>query len=101
MKYEDKRMEMMKERSSAVAMMVLHMSSQMVSAWTEGEDSDALLFKKVLFKTIWTRGLTLDVFFLTEAFLCVAVAGSVASLDPVSQASFVTADDRLLFNDSE
>lgn len=31
MKYEDKRMEMMKERSSAVAMMVLHMSSHMVS----------------------------------------------------------------------
>lgn len=52
MKYEDKRMEMMKERSSAVAMMVLHMSSQIVSAWSEGKDSDALLFKKVLFKTI-------------------------------------------------
>lgn len=67
----------------------------------DGENSDALLFKKVLFKTIWTRGLTLDVFLLTEAFLCVAVAGSVASLDPVSQASFVTANDRLLFNDSE
>lgn len=50
MKYEDKRMEMMKERSSAVAMMVLHMSSQMVSAWTEDEDSDALLFKKVLLR---------------------------------------------------
>lgn len=94
-------MEMMKERSSAVAIIVLHMSSQMVSAWMEGEDSDALLFKKVLFKTICPRVLTLDVFFLTEAFLRVAVAGSMAGLDPISQASFVTADDGLLFNNSK
>lgn len=31
MKYDDRRMDTMKERSSAVAMMVLHMSSQIVS----------------------------------------------------------------------
>ncbi len=34
MKYEDRRMETMKERSRAVAMMVLHMSSHIAS---EGE----------------------------------------------------------------
>lgn len=60
---------MMKERSSAVAMMVLHMSSHMVSAWTEGEDSGAFLKKNLFFKTFLTSGLTLDVFVLAEAFL--------------------------------
>lgn len=47
------------------------------------------------------RELTLNVFFLTEAFLRVAVAGSMASLDSVPQAWFMTTNNRLLFNDNE
>lgn len=47
------------------------------------------------------KELTLNVFFLTEAFLRVAVAGSVARLDSVPEASFMTADHSLPFNDNE
>lgn len=47
------------------------------------------------------RALTLNVFFLTEAFLRVAVAGSMASLDSVPEASFMTTNNSLLFNDNE
>lgn len=45
------------------------------------------------------RIVTFNVFFLTEAFLRVAVAGSITSLDPVPQASFMTADNGLFFKD--
>lgn len=43
--------------------------------------------------------LTLDVFLLTEAFLGVAVAGSITGLDPIPQASFMTSDYTPLFRD--
>lgn len=45
------------------------------------------------------RIVTFNVFFLTEAFLRVAVAGSITSLDPVPQASFMTTDNGLFFKD--
>lgn len=47
------------------------------------------------------RELTLNVIFLTEAFLRIAVTGSVASLDSVPEASFMTTDNRLLLNHNE
>lgn len=47
------------------------------------------------------RALTINVFFLTEAFLRVAVAGSMAGLDSVPEAWFMTTDHGLLFNHNE
>lgn len=47
------------------------------------------------------RQLTLNIFLFTETFLRVAVAGSVAGLDPVPQASFMTTSNSFLFSDKK
>lgn len=90
----------MKERSNAVAMMVLHMSSHMVSG---GKNMTTCYHQWRMFALERQmepfRIVTFNVFFLTEAFLRVAVAGSITSLDPVPQASFMTTDNGLFFKD--
>lgn len=79
----------MKDRSRAVATMVLHMSSQITS---EGEQVVKLFY----FTFPWDfPSLTLHVFLLAEAFIGVAVAGSMAGPDAVSaQASLVASGHR-------
>lgn len=97
----------MKERSSAVAMMVLHMSSHMVSGGGDVRHMSAhfisysiCFFAKCrCFFPVFFRNLTLYDFPLAEAFLSVTVADSVAGMNPHPQASLVAPDHLFSFRD--
>lgn len=52
-----------------------------------------------IFKRFFFLKFTLNVFHLTEAFLRVAVAGPMASLDPIPQASFMATSNRFPLQD--
>lgn len=96
----------MKDRSRAVAMMVLHMSSHIVSGGGDFTHERSRYLFQCLFFCFFLPNvdyffgkLTLYNFPLAEALLSVAVADSVASLNPHPQASLVAPDDLISFRD--
>lgn len=89
-----------------MAMMVLHMSSHITSVRQQvAQYSSAIpicIYCTLLATLLWDLlQLTLNIFLFTETFLRVAVAGSVASLDPVPQASFMTTSNSFLFSNKK